>query len=217
MTIPDLIRKTKDSITVSAVKKAYSTINDAYTKAMEENGSPDDWNLVAWGDTTGALNLFAKISSYLKIYKNCGVSLDCSSGISYKTLDGADWSLLNGSGTAKAQLVDGTILYVFSFGSCSNVRGLSAPLQNVCGAYSVDINGIKGPNQLGKDLFEFYLTRDGIIPRGVAQDTTTPFDTTCASGNDGRGCTAWVIMNENLDYLKKGCTDLTWGGKTSCN
>lgn len=31
----------------------------------------------------------------------------------------------------------------------------------------------------------------------------------------GGGCTAWVIFNENMDYLH--CDDLSWNGKTKCS
>ena len=31
---------------------------------------------------------------------------------------------------------------------------------------------------------------------------------------NGNGCTAWVIINENMDYLH--CSDLSWTGKHSC-
>lgn len=31
---------------------------------------------------------------------------------------------------------------------------------------------------------------------------------------NGRNCTAWLLYNENMDYLH--CDDLSWTGKTKC-
>ena len=35
-----------------------------------------------------------------------------------------------------------------------------------------------------------------------------------SGGPNGAGCTAWVIYNENMDYLR--CDDLSWDGKHEC-
>ena len=32
---------------------------------------------------------------------------------------------------------------------------------------------------------------------------------------NGAGCAAWVLLNENLDYLH--CADLSWNGKKKCS
>jgi hypothetical protein len=62
-------------------------------------------------------------------------------------------------------------------------------------------------------MFWFYLTKSTIIPVGVQEDTNYPFNPNCS--RSGQGCTAWVIYNENLDYLH--CDDLSWDGKKKCD
>ena len=37
----------------------------------------------------------------------------------------------------------------------------------VYGFMTVDINGAKGPNRYGRDVFEFFITKTGIYPRGL--------------------------------------------------
>jgi hypothetical protein len=92
-------------------------------------------------------------------------------------------------------------------------------LSSVCGSIFVDVNGAKPPNVLGKDLFSFYLTTKGIIPRGTAQQTGDySFDNSCKNATQsgkGYSCAAWVIYNENMDYLH--CNDLSWSGKLKCD
>lgn len=96
----------------------------------------------------------------------------------------------------------------------------------MCGEIIVDVNGTKSPNMFGQDMFPFYLTNYGIIPAGMQGETSQPFKKHCnlssgpwgtdLGGNfkNGFGCTAWVVFNENMDYLR--CKDLDWGGKTKC-
>ena len=74
-----------------------------------------------------------------------------------------------------------------------------------------DINGTKKPNTYGRDLFAFYLTQNNITPLGTKDETVWPFNK-CSSS--GVSCTAWVVFNENTDYLH--CNDLSWSGKRTC-
>ena len=75
--------------------------------------------------------------------------------------------------------------------------------------------------KIGVDVFNFYFTTKGFVPRGMQNDTNYTFtkycsmtDTSVAVDQQGRGCAAWVIYNGNMDYLH--CNDLDWNGKTKC-
>ena len=86
--------------------------------------------------------------------------------------------------------------------------------------FIVDVNGDRGPNRFGVDIFVFILTNDGIIPTGgnfIGPSTVWPYDfeNGCLnSDSKGGGCTAWVLTHSNLDYLH--CPDKIRAGKTSC-
>jgi hypothetical protein len=59
------------------------------------------------------------------------------------------------------------------------------------------------------------MTKSGaVIPYGTSEETGFAFKKHCTY-EGGYACTAWVIYNENMDYLH--CDDLNWGGKTKCN
>jgi hypothetical protein len=96
-------------------------------------------------------------------------------------------------------------------------------ITETCAFISVDTNGNSQPNTLGRDLFVFYLTKKNIIPMGLPGDTLFGFENYCKDKDkitpsgfpNGNGCTAWVLHNENLDYLN--CKDLDWNTKTKCN
>jgi hypothetical protein len=110
-------------------------------------------------------------------------------------------------------LTDGTSMYFTARSAgCTYVRGTSPELQNTCGNLQLDMNGDKPPNMYGFDVFYFYPTKNAIIPTGLPEDTNWSLSQCFTTG---LGCTAWVIYNENMDYLH--CNDLSWNEKTKCD
>lgn len=223
LTIPSLIQKQQEMVTVSSLKKAYSTFSQAYIQAVKDNGTPDNWGLIAWSDPQGAENILNTLAPYLKISKKCGRYAGCFPTQTYKYLNGGDDSydgpFDSNTGYAKAQLVDGSIIAVDSIGATCEDWGSAPMLQQVCGEAYVDINGFKPPNQIGIDLFYFYITKTGITPAGSSLEPVDnfPFDSYCKdkTSANGWGCTAWILYNENMDYLN--CNNLSWNGPNKCN
>lgn len=218
ITVPVLYNNMVTRQTVSMLKKENSILSQAYTLAVQDNGStPDMWiSSQTISDPQSALDISDKLSPYLKVIKNCGHSAGCLPGL-YSGLNASSYDFDNTyTDSAKMQLSDGTILIIRSWGSgnAQNNAGTSQYLQNVVAAIFVDINGLKGPNTYGRDMFRFYLTKYGIVPSGTQQETLSPFNVTCINGGNGIGCAAWVLYNENMDYMK--CSNLGWGGPTTC-
>jgi hypothetical protein len=75
----------------------------------------------------------------------------------------------------------------------------------------VDLNGFKKPNQLGRDTFYFFLTKYGVVPMGIKDDTFFPLQSYCrisgTTTQNGYACAAWVLAKDNMDYLHK---DVNW-------
>jgi hypothetical protein len=99
--------------------------------------------------------------------------------------------------------------------NCTDNRGDTETLSNICGGIVVDINGSKAPNKNGQDVFYFIVSKDRIIPCGTKDEITRGFDNNCKLKPE-LGCTAWVIYNENMDYLHCGA-NLSWDGPTKCD
>lgn len=216
LTIPQLVARQQEQAIVSQLKKVHSTLSNAYTLAVQENGTPENWGL-----DSSVAPMLAKLKPYLSVDKDCiNGSKGCfPEGITYRYLSPANgnWVLADDAGYPKLRLADGTLLLALQVDSstCGISRGNSHALQSVCGRYMVDVNGYKNPNQFGIDSFEFHLTKDGIVPLGTSLETTFRFLPSGYCGGYGISCTAWIIYNENMEYLH--CSDLTWGGKTKCN
>lgn len=226
MTLPALITNNREKATITAVKKAYSTISNAYKLAENEYGTPENWGLISYRSPEGAEEAGNKLAPFMQVTKNCGVKKGCLPDISYLEMDNkTKYTNFNSSDAyAKFQLSDGSIWYTYIYDqNCTYNWGTSPHLQTICAHIAVDINGYKKPNTLGKDVFSFYLTKYGIIPTGTALETAAyNFNSACVKdkghigtwGANGEGCAAWIIYNENMDYLR--CKDLNWNTKTSC-
>jgi len=206
LTMPALIANYKEQQTIAKLKKVYSTFDNALHMAINEQGSTaDQWGLVA----SQPQPLADILKPNLLISKDCGTQPKGCFAPAYYTLIGGS-NGFNDSNTlwSKFVLNDGTSAAVWT--------SASSP---IIGWIAVDLNGKEGPNKSGVDLFWFEIFKDRVIPSG-ADESFVDFETGCkvhgANFNEqGRGCTAWVILNGNMDYLH--CNDLSWGGKTKCN
>ncbi len=96
---------------------------------------------------------------------------------------------------------------------------------DTCGSIYVLTDPMKS-SEHGKTQFAFYLTKKGVIPFGGKGSKLT-FEQACnpeievpypgfSANSNMYACTAWVIYNNNMDYLK--CPgELSWDGKHSCD
>jgi len=239
MTMPTLIQKQREKQTVARLKSTYSILSQAYQRAIQENGTPDTWGLIGWrtGDQMTAAErnntqktIDENFFKYLKTTEICkDGSTKCNLDIKYKFLNGEDYvqfRVNTNPAYIAARLANGSLVYIIvQSGTCREKWGSSLKLQNICAGMYVDINGFKGPNQVGIDFFNFVLTKYGIVPGGDINFTRyMTFDAACrdktlgllvGSFPNGSGCAAWVMANENMDYLH--CDDLSWGGKHKCS
>ena len=201
ITIPNLISNFEEQSTITRLKKFYSTLEQASIKQR-----------MNYEDMT-----FASVLSNFNVIKKCVGAFSCADQ-TYKNFNkqnNVQWGINDIFTQAHyAILNDGSILREGVGGAnCNIVRGAGRGLTSICSEFSIDINGNKKPNQTGRDVFYFYITKDaGVIPFGTNDETSYPFSTCLSSG---LGCAAWVIYNENMDYLK--CSDLSWDGKKKCD
>lgn len=206
MTMPSLIQNYQEKATVTKLKKCYSLVSQAYVSILNDEGGSD--TLQAGDD----LEMMEKFGKYLKYQKTCGRNKGCFPNVTYKSVTGNGYSKWEYDTTdrSRAILTDGTLLMFNKSVITENENYIYAQIY-------VDINGFKGPNQLGRDFFYFYINPEKIVPAGAKaleeKNEDQKFTKNCIQQN-GYACAAWVIYNENMDYLH--CKDLSWDGKHSC-
>ena len=233
LTIPNIVIKYKEKVTVTKVQKAYSVLNSAYKMALVTDGEFSTWgfandsekeededgNTFLTGDTTKNSKIF-----WDKITKNLNVVSKCmpeESGC-YRPDD-----IYNLNGVSRQAELNKYAFITLNNG-ITLVGGWveDSTCQNkddMCGDFGIDINGIMNPpNSVGQDIFYFAVYPDRVVPRGSSLETLLSFDKSCnrtnavvGSSQLGYGCAAWVIEKGNLDYLH--CDDLSWSGKQKCD
>ncbi len=199
---------------VERLKKAYSILSQAVNLSMSRTGLyPDEWGATS----SSMMPLINKILPYINYIKVCEAGEICHKD-NIKTKSKKDRGNIYGDRPAVI-LSDGIIIGAF-VGYPLDIK-ISGVTKKLLGEYEIDINGNKGPNVVGTDIFYVLLTNDGIMPTGSQDLENTnwswPFDfeNGCLASNaNGAGCTAWVLQNSNLDYLH--CPDKIKAGNSSC-
>ena len=222
LTLPAIIQKQNEKATVTALKKFYSSISQAFTFANLEYGTPDNWYAIDMTQAERSMIVADNLTKFMKISKNCHNNSGCFYDGTFKSLDGRNFHF-NGKEHARFVTSDGMSILINGF-TTTEMQGKEDSFGHVYADIIVDVNGYKKPNTLGKDTFSFIMLRDKIIPSGLPEHIITSSEESVSTFPDDcntrkcsdicESCTAWVIYNENLDYLH--CDDLSWQGKKTC-
>lgn len=157
MTIPSLKKNADRDAVVQKLQKNYGVLTNIVNMAVAQNGQIESWDLPDKRDGEAADKVFQKyFAPQLKLIKYCGTGTGCWPNDTYKFCNGADYTNLNTiDERTKGILADGTLIS-FRTGSCKSVEN------SECGAFYVDVNGFKGPNRVGYDMFEIWFYPSGI-------------------------------------------------------
>ena len=221
LTLPNLNSSTGDKETVAKVKKIYQNLDDAFNRAVAVYGPTEVW-FISGGSAEDNNNRFGdRITEFMKLSKNCRhvrSSGSCWTKSTTKKIGGSDWSDLGANDYYKFISADGTAYAL--------VVGVTDSKYSSLNIY-FDVDGVsKGKNTLGKDIFSVRYSVSGkeFKPSGIVGDNDN-FKNSCLAATAGGSCAAWVIYNENMDYLKadtsgkcKNNTNITldWTSNTTC-
>lgn len=214
LTLPNLNNNIEERKVISAVRKIYPELDAVYAGIISEHGKPVEWNLAKDASIQTMSNqLYQYVLQKVSTVKQCGNSQGCFP--SYPNVETVAYA----NEYYKMILKDGAFLAVSVGVDVGNMAALKSKVanhgkrtdsENFChgymGKFIVDVNGMKGENQPGYDIFEFYLCND----EGFVADGDNPAGPN-ANADSG---TAWAIKAGNRDYLK--CNGLNWETKRSC-
>lgn len=203
MTIPALINFYTEKVTISKVKKMNAILAEALKFAIIENGNVDGWgyeNVGSWVSSTKNSQMLAQnLLPHLKIMKDCGFKRDCMLDVDYYMLNGKKWNTYTNVRYKyyyRIVLIDGSNLIIKAQGTnCNQKDGGDL---NTCGYILYDVNGDKKPNTFGKDVFQFNILPNAIVPKreaGSGNDGNTILD---YAGTDAAN---YIIKNGNMNYL----------------
>ena len=204
MTIPTLLARHNEKVWLTQFKKVYSTLYQAYYRAYPEYGTANEWGL------DGSKESLKKVYDILAKYLNVGVEYGFKrpNDIVYKDLSNVPiagtWAYFFSADHYNFSLSDGTLI---GLTYDSEIPGI---------LLVVDLNGSKGPNQLGKDLFYFSLISKKKTPFVSGYPkwwTAWPKACNLTGSHDwinGGSCANWVIVNGNMDYLHRTISEEEW-------
>lgn len=135
LTIPALMNSTSEKELKTAWKKNYSDISNALTLVRNENGG----DLVYDQTVPGFHSFFDDLSSHLSYSQKFPANGGWHAANAWKGLDGTPCGVVNG-GSPLLILNNGVIILFGGF------NGQTFDL-------IVDVNGKKGPNVIGRDIF----------------------------------------------------------------
>lgn len=174
LVIPGIIADTQQAEFKAAWKKTYSDLSQATKRLAMDNAG----DLTGVFDGTGyTTDLFRnKFLPYLSYTKLCEAYQQPSgpdgcwyTASNFYHLSGTtyQWGL---SSFSRMVLNNGTLLlFWFLSSTCADI---ASPNHDTCGWIFVDVNGFKGPNKIGKDVFALLVLKNGnVIPTGTQGDT----------------------------------------------
>ena len=188
LTVPTMIAKYQKEQTVTRLKKAYSTLGNAWQQSHFEFGIPEESML----DITPQEYFNKYWKKYFEVSKYCDSYQACG----YKTY--YPHSFPNGNNTGSAIIIpawgfsfytnDG-ILYAFRTKQSNN----ETPSKIIM----VDINGSNGPNRIGKDLF--YFDRYDNPPLGIKTNgydaSSSQINSECSRNGNGHYCATKIVKD----------------------
>ena len=167
MTLPTLIQNHQKRSLEVATQKFYSTMSQAVKKYMADEGVDDLRNTPLAGNNYEEIDSPEAIASikdfvtkYLKVVEECDHEANNCFAPTYKSWDGSasDYNFTteaNYGGRRDYVLADGTVIRI-------GYNGNDSPID-----LYVDVNGKKGPNRVGYDLWNMSIFYDGVIEESL--------------------------------------------------
>jgi len=175
MTIPTLMANYQKTQYVAGLKKGYSEITEALKLMANDNGCPGDLKCSGvFSSSTDPSMAGSELKKYFKLAKDCGSTYNvndektkCMTDSYVQYLDGSggkqDLNLTWGGFGYRFITADGfAISLINDHDNCNDdvsaEHDLNSNLSKTCGDLYIDVNGFKGPNIYGRDIFKFYIT-----------------------------------------------------------
>lgn len=183
LTIPILMANINNTDLKVKWKQTYSQFAQATAMIMQENGGTMQ-NLCAGTDPHNCfLNFY---ESKLKLIKRCASASGCGSSNLYFS-DNSSAAVWNINYTPAAVLPNGSVFHLYSYGANAAIYAQNCSYggmfaKTACAYVQVDVNGSKGPDKIGTDVFAFAIFSDGISPWGVNDYFSCPGGTGCSTG-----------------------------------
>ncbi|MDD3013384.1 MAG: type II secretion system protein [Candidatus Gastranaerophilales bacterium] len=191
MVIPGLIQDTQNAELKTALKKEYGSLSQVTNLLISDYSIP----------STDAASLMDGFGNYLNVAKKCtGTDYSCWHLAGYwKTV--ANVPITSGLNYTPAYILnDGSLVSWFNYsgGVCFSLNQ-AAVGTSICNVIVFDINGFKGPNKVGYDIYAATVFKNKLVPNGPTTDYNDCNRSSTSSSNTsaGYGCSSKAITGES--------------------
>ena len=190
--------------TVTKVKKAYSTIENILQQLIITEGPIKNWAYPNSKDADNSDFFASKFVPYLNVAQYCGNTTACSPNVRmYETFKGgttgSNYWLNPNYSTYRGRAITKDGMFWAIAASIS----YSGSFRETLGSIRVDINGKKGPNRAGYDVFMFWFNKDGVVftdAQGGNKNQCSKTLSPTYAHMDGASCAYWIIKHGNVKY-----------------
>lgn len=199
LTIPVLISNAQKAQYYTAFQKGYADLNAIVESLVLENNDMAG-AITSYGSITSAIRSKVKEAKFCPESKPYGTCMASSIKFTKSLVDNFD-------SYDMVVLADGEAIAIQPFTNphCSNSDG---NFTDVCGQIYLDTNGIKPPNETGRDVFFFVLRNKKLVAEGeqgsgILEDINNYCDLIEASGADSnshRACASKLLLDHAMTY-----------------
>jgi type II secretory pathway pseudopilin PulG len=199
MTIPTLINKCQKVVLAKQAQKEYAMWTQVFKRILADDNTTSLSATEAWSKIVenpviffrdpvhGTASIFLdQLAKYVKIsYSNAQVNK--------KYYDKDNRSTQTTYNNYFIYLANGAQIFNYSFFKnpkqktdevCKNIKALGGSMCSYIAYFYIDINGDKGPNIMGRDIFWFFISDEGILyPYGGKDYALFGFQTDLASNS----------------------------------
>jgi len=195
--IPSLLLDIQKQELKTAFKKTYSDLAQATQKIMQDNGRTM-LGVCEYGDYNCIRDKYA---AHLNVVKSCDFGATFGNCWNGKN----DFKFLNDT-LPPTDTWDDFPGLVLNNGSMLRIAWLSSVCKDntfsprgECGFIAIDVNGLKKPNIVGRDIFWVHIYDNGIAPWGNPDDEANGSSkaASCKKNNTGFGCAALVLQGKD--------------------
>ena len=204
LTIPDLVTNVQKQQYASGFKTAYSTLTQAV------NGLKDDAGIDNFANYfTSSTDFRDKLSTKINFIKKCAVGTNTGECFTQAVTNFQGTPLTEGdmqySNGAKAVMANGmTILIQTITPACNRVDYAISGVNMLCGWMYLDVNGLKGPNVNGRDVFSFIIAKNGLVLYGMGDNNGAAATTQCTPSDtdkwNGDACPFKIMTDGAMNY-----------------
>lgn len=192
ITIPTLVQNSQKAGFVEGLKKNYSVLSNMVSLYETDNNCIGDLSACSDFNGTDIMTKWNALKPYLNLSRDCGTDIGCFAPGNYQALNPLIPGTNYDSSTiwVKGILADGTSIGMAN-SNCANST-------DNCVEVSIDVNGQKKPNIIGRDFFLLYINANKVV--GIGSDPIVCSTTVMGINGHGWTCSTYLLRNGTMDY-----------------